>query len=93
MGRLILSELAPWDGSTPSSRAWAEGFRTLTIIARYASDGEQAHGGARLRGLVGQCALEKKRKILLTTPAGYLRSIGSATGAAQQLVLRWVETR
>src|SRR5437660_2287587 len=70
VGRLILSELAPVVGAQHAEfhvLSRGEEFPHLTLLASFASEREQAHG-RRIglgEGLVGQCALEK-RKILLT---------------------------
>src|SRR5205085_1958082 len=60
-----------------------EEYPHLTLLARYASEGEGAHG-RRIglgEGLVGQCALERRKILLTNPPPDYLR-ITSGLGAA-----------
>jgi signal transduction histidine kinase/DNA-binding response OmpR family regulator/HAMP domain-containing protein len=86
VGRLILSELAPVVSAQHAEFHVLSGgdeFPHLTLLASYASDGEQAHG-RRIgigEGLIGQCALEK-RKILLNNPPPDYVKIASGLGAA-----------
>ncbi|HUP98049.1 MAG TPA: response regulator, partial [Usitatibacter sp.] len=84
VGRLILSELAPVVSAQHAEFHVLSGgdeFPHLTLLASYASEGENAHG-RRIgmgEGLVGQCALEK-RKILLTNPPSDYLLISSGLG-------------
>src|SRR6187399_1269528 len=86
VGRLILSELAPVVSAQHAEFHVLSGgdeFPHLTLLASYASDGAAAHG-RRMgmgEGLVGQCALEKRKILLTNPPPDYLR-IGSGLGAA-----------
>jgi signal transduction histidine kinase/CheY-like chemotaxis protein len=86
VGRLILSELAPVVGAQHAEfhvLSGGEEFPHLTLLASYASDGETAHG-RRVglgEGLVGQCALEKRKILLTNPPQDYLR-IASGLGSA-----------
>ncbi len=87
VGRLILSELAPvvaaqhavfyvLDTSTEPSK--------LTLLASYAFEGQATHG-RRIglgEGLIGQCALERKKTLLVNVPDNYIRiasGLGNAT--------------
>jgi HAMP domain-containing protein/signal transduction histidine kinase/DNA-binding response OmpR family regulator len=86
VGRLILSELAPVVGAQQAvfyildtSKDSAE----LALLASYADRGVGAIG-RRLtpgEGLVGQCALEKQKILITSTPPDYIR-ISSALGEA-----------
>ncbi len=86
VGRLILSELAPVVTAQHAEFHVLSGgdeYPHLTLLASYASEGETAHG-RRIglgEGLVGQCALER-RKILLTNPPPEYLSISSGLGHA-----------
>ncbi|HZZ91490.1 MAG TPA: HAMP domain-containing protein [Usitatibacter sp.] len=86
VGRLILSELAPVVSAQHAEfhvLSGGEEYPHLTLLASYASDGEGAHG-RRIglgEGLVGQCALERRKILLTNPPPDYLR-ITSGLGAA-----------
>jgi len=86
VGRLILSELAPVVSAQHAEfhvLSGGEEFPHLTLLASYASDGETAHG-RRIglgEGLVGQCALERRKILLGNPPPDYLR-ISSGLGSA-----------
>jgi signal transduction histidine kinase/DNA-binding response OmpR family regulator/HAMP domain-containing protein len=86
VGRLILSELAPVVSAQHAEFHVLSGgdeFPHLTLLASYASEGETAHG-RRIglgEGLVGQCALEKRKILLTNPPPDYLR-ISSGLGQA-----------
>jgi signal transduction histidine kinase/DNA-binding response OmpR family regulator/HAMP domain-containing protein len=86
VGRLILSELAPVVSAQHAEfhvLSGGEEFPHLTLLASYASEGETAHG-RRIglgEGLVGQCALEKRKILLTNPPQDYLR-IASGLGSA-----------
>src|SRR5262244_1348807 len=86
VGRLILSELAPVVSAQHAEfhvLSGGEEFPHLTLLATYASDGETAHG-RRIglgEGLVGQCALERRKILLTNPPQDYLR-ISSGLGSA-----------
>src|SRR5258708_29507228 len=62
----------------------------LTLLASYASEGEEAHG-RRIglgEGLVGQCALEKRKVLLTNPPPDYLRiSSGLGSGAPRNILV------
>ncbi len=86
VGRLILSELAPVVSAQHAEfhvLSGGEEFPHLTLLASYASDGEASHG-RRIglgEGLVGQCALEKRKILLTNPPADYVR-ISSGLGSS-----------
>jgi signal transduction histidine kinase/CheY-like chemotaxis protein len=86
VGRLILSELAPVVSAQHAEFHVLSGgdeFPHLTLLASYAGEGEAAHG-RRIgmgEGLVGQCALER-RKILLSNPSPQYLRISSGLGSA-----------
>jgi HAMP domain-containing protein len=92
VGRLILSELAPVVGVQHAEfhvLTPGEESPHLTLLASYASDGENAHG-RRIgmgEGLVGQCALEKRKILLTNPPQDYLRIASSLGDAAPRNIL------
>jgi signal transduction histidine kinase/DNA-binding response OmpR family regulator len=92
VGRLILSELAPVVGVQHAEfhvLSPGEESPHLTLLASYASDGEAAHG-KRIgmgEGLVGQCALEKRKILLANPPADYLRIASGLGDAAPRNIL------
>src|SRR5438067_2146122 len=86
VGRLILSELAPVVGAQHAEFHVLSGpdeAPHLTLLASYASDGEAAHGRriALGEGLVGQCALERRKILVAHPPSDYPR-ISTGLGAA-----------
>jgi HAMP domain-containing protein/signal transduction histidine kinase/CheY-like chemotaxis protein len=89
VARLILSELAPvvnaQRGAFYLLDATEEAAR-LKLIAGYAIDSEEAagHEFALGVGLVGQCALERRKIVLNNVPGDYVR-ISSALGGAPPL--------
>src|SRR5687767_9756404 len=91
VGQMILSELAPVVGahqaefyvlSTPKE---PEAPR-LKLRASYASSGQRAHGKELDlgEGLVGQCAIEKRKILLTSVPSGTFRV---ATGLSETAAL------
>src|SRR5471032_1190456 len=87
VGRLILSELAPVVSAQHAEfhvLSGGEEYPHLTLLASYASGGETAHG-RRIglgEGLVGQCALEKRKILLTDLPQDYIKissSLGEGT--------------
>jgi signal transduction histidine kinase/DNA-binding response OmpR family regulator/HAMP domain-containing protein len=92
VGRLILSELAPVVSAQHAEFHVLSGgdeFPHLTLLASYASEGEIAHG-RRIglgEGLVGQCALEKRKILLTNPPQDYLRISSGLGGAAPRNIL------
>ena len=87
VGRMVLSELCP-----VVSAQQAEFYvldendddtTSLTLLGSYATGGEETLGKkiALGQGLVGQCALEKRKLVLDNPPPGYLR-ISSGLGEA-----------
>ncbi len=93
VGRLILSELAPVVSAQhavfyilDSSREPAQ----LVLLASYAYKGQSAVGShlGLGEGLVGQCALEKQKILLLNVPADYIRiSSGLGDAAPQNIIV------
>jgi signal transduction histidine kinase/DNA-binding response OmpR family regulator/HAMP domain-containing protein len=87
VGQMILSELAPVVGAQQAEfyvLAGEEGEKQkLRLLASYASAGQGSHGKeVELgEGLVGQCAIEKRKLTLAGVPAGSFRI---ATGLTQQ---------
>jgi len=94
VGQLILSELAPVVGAHQAEFYVVkneEGKTNLRLAASFASRGQRAHGKEidLGEGLVGQCAIEK-RKILLTNVPSHSFRIASGlseTSALDVLVL------
>jgi signal transduction histidine kinase/HAMP domain-containing protein/DNA-binding response OmpR family regulator len=94
VGQMILSELAPVVGahqaefyvlSTPGE---SESPR-LKLLASYASGGQHAHGKSvdLGEGLVGQCAIEKRKILLTSVPSGTFRIVTGLSEAAALDVL------
>jgi HAMP domain-containing protein/signal transduction histidine kinase/DNA-binding response OmpR family regulator len=92
VGRLILSELAPVVSAQHAEfhvLSGGEEYPHLTLLASYASGGETAHG-RRIglgEGLVGQCALEKRKILLTNPPPDYLRISSGLGNAAPRNIL------
>ncbi|HEU4645625.1 MAG TPA: ATP-binding protein, partial [Burkholderiales bacterium] len=87
VSRLILSELAPLVNAQQAAFYIAAGTAEAPYLERLAGYALPAGGGRPRRlapgeGLIGQCALEKKRILMEHVPDGYLR-VGSGLGAAQ----------
>jgi signal transduction histidine kinase/DNA-binding response OmpR family regulator/HAMP domain-containing protein len=86
VGGLILSELAPVVAAQHAEFYVLDGDDEgagLVLLASYAAQGRSAHG-KRLElgeGLVGQCAIERRKILLTNVPEGYLR-VSSALGSA-----------
>jgi signal transduction histidine kinase/DNA-binding response OmpR family regulator/HAMP domain-containing protein len=90
VGRLILSELAPVVSAQRGAfyLLESEGQPRLKLLAAYADQArpEAAAGFAIGEGIVGQCALEKRKIALDTVPRDYVR-ISSGLGSAPPLNL------
>jgi signal transduction histidine kinase/HAMP domain-containing protein/DNA-binding response OmpR family regulator len=92
VGRLILSELAPVVTAQHAEFHVLSGGDEnphLTLLASYASEGEVAHG-RRIglgEGLVGQCALEKRKILLTNPPPDYVRISSGLGNAAPRNIL------
>jgi signal transduction histidine kinase/DNA-binding response OmpR family regulator/HAMP domain-containing protein len=92
VGRLILSELAPVVSAQHAEFHVLSGGDEnphLTLLASYASEGEVAHG-RRIglgEGLVGQCALEKRKILLTNPPPDYVRISSGLGNAAPRNIL------
>ena len=77
-----------WARSRPSSTCCRRGrrARALKLVASYASGGQGAHGKEidLGEGLVGQCAIEKRKILLTSVPAGTFthrdRPVGAGGG-------------
>ncbi|TLZ54781.1 MAG: GAF domain-containing protein, partial [Gammaproteobacteria bacterium] len=87
--QLVLSELAPLVHAQQGvlyAQSVQDGEPTLKLVASYASGSEEQLPSVVRpgEGLVGQCALEKKRILLEDLRQDYLR-IGSAIGSAAPL--------
>jgi HAMP domain-containing protein/CheY-like chemotaxis protein len=79
VGQMLLSELAPLVGAHQGvlyQRSDADGRTpTLRLLASYADDGQEGHS-AKLRfgeGLIGQCAIERRRMLLTELPPDTIR--------------------
>ena len=89
VGRLLLSELSALVDAhqgTVYHLGDEAGDVRLTPLSGYAHAGPMPeHGAVRLgEGLVGQCALEKRRIVLTDVPADFMR-ISSSLGEARQV--------
>src|SRR2546425_531151 len=93
VGQMILSELAPVVGAQQAEFYVLAGEETpkLKLLASFASGGQASHGKEvdLGEGLVGQCAIEKRKLVLSSVPAaGFRITTGlSEQGAADVLVL------
>jgi signal transduction histidine kinase/HAMP domain-containing protein len=91
VSQLVLSELAPLVHAQQAviyTQSKRDGDPRLELLASYAS-GSNEHPATVLRvgeGLVGQCAVERKRILLENAPQDYFR-ISSALGSASPLHL------
>jgi len=85
VGQMILSELAPVVGAEQAEFyvLSGEGETRLKLVASFASGGKSAHGKEvdLGEGLVGQCAIEKRKLTLSGVPAAVFKI---ATGLSQQ---------
>ncbi|MBX9678432.1 MAG: HAMP domain-containing protein [Gemmataceae bacterium] len=92
VGRLILSELVPVVSAQQAVFYVLDSGRDmqqLTLLAGYADRGQDAVG-SRLslgEGLVGQCALEKRKIHLVNPPAGYVRIASGLGNATPQSII------
>jgi len=87
VGQLILSELAPVVGAQQAEFYVLDSANPrLRLFASYASGGQQAHGKEIElgQGLVGQCAIEKRKILLTNVPSAAFRV---ATGLAENAAL------
>jgi signal transduction histidine kinase/DNA-binding response OmpR family regulator/HAMP domain-containing protein len=92
VGHLILSELAPVVGVQQAELYVLDApseTPTLRLMASYASEGHHAHGKeVRLgEGLVGQCAVEKRKILLASSIPGHLRISSGLVEVMPQNVL------
>src|SRR5437868_2781659 len=89
VGQLILSELAPVVGAQQAEfyvLTSSDADRRLKLFASYASGGQHAHGKeiGLGQGLVGQCAIEKRKILLTNVPSNAFRV---ATGLSENTAL------
>ncbi|HUQ24551.1 MAG TPA: response regulator, partial [Burkholderiales bacterium] len=88
VGQMILSELAPVVGAQQAEFYVLSGDEhpSLRLVASFASGGQRAHGKQvdLGEGLVGQCAIEKRKLMLSGVPSTTFRV---ATGLAEQAAL------
>ncbi|MFK4446141.1 HAMP domain-containing protein/signal transduction histidine kinase/CheY-like chemotaxis protein/uncharacterized protein YukE [Caballeronia udeis] len=92
VGHLILSELAPVVGVQQAEFYVLDASGespALRLMASYASEGHHAHGKeVRLgEGLVGQCAVEKRKILLASSIPGHLRISSGLVEVMPQNVL------
>ncbi len=84
VGRTLLSELCPLVGAqqgTVYHLSAANGNRQLRLLSSYADTGRSMQTVRLGEGLVGQCALEKKRILLSEVPPQFI-AISSSLGEA-----------
>ncbi|HYL87305.1 MAG TPA: response regulator [Burkholderiales bacterium] len=85
VGQMILSELAPVVGAQQAEFYVLAGEETpkLKLLASFASGGQGSHGKEvdLGEGLVGQCAIEKRKLMLSSVPSSGFRI---ATGLSEQ---------
>jgi len=85
VGQMILSELAPVVGAQQAEFYVLAGEETqkLRLLASFASGGKASHGREvdLGEGLVGQCAIEKRKLMISGVPAGAFRI---TTGLSEQ---------
>jgi HAMP domain-containing protein/signal transduction histidine kinase/DNA-binding response OmpR family regulator len=93
VGQLILSELAPVVGAQQAEFYVMSGTadsQRLKLLASYASGGQGAHGKqVELgQGLVGQCAIDKRKILLTNTPSQAFRiASGLSENAAMDVLV------
>jgi signal transduction histidine kinase/DNA-binding response OmpR family regulator/HAMP domain-containing protein len=87
VGQMILSELAPVVGAQQAEFyvLGSEGTQKLRLVASFASGGQGSHGKevGLGQGLIGQCAIEKRKLMLNDVPAAAFRV---NTGLSEQAV-------
>ncbi|MDB5491616.1 MAG: rpfC 2 [Micavibrio sp.] len=92
VGRTVLSELCPVVGAEQAEFYVLDGQESqsrLTLLAGFASEGNQ-HLGKQIelgQGVVGQCALEKRKIVLDNLPPEYIRISSGMGSAAPRSVL------
>ncbi len=88
VGQMLLTELAPLINAQQGTiyhLTEGDGALELKLLSSYAHDGEQIARRIRLgEGLVGQCAVEKKRILLGDVPPDFI-TISSSLGTAQKV--------
>src|SRR6185295_4922574 len=83
VGQMLLSELAPLVGAQQavlyqSAAETKDRESSLRLLATYADDGKDGHATSLRfgQGLVGQCALDRRRLLITELPADTVR-VGS----------------
>jgi signal transduction histidine kinase/HAMP domain-containing protein/DNA-binding response OmpR family regulator len=88
VGRMLLTELAPLVDAQQGTLYHLTGVGAdarLQLLSSYAHGGKRLAKSLRLgEGLVGQCAVEKKRILLADAPSDFIK-ISSSLGKAQKL--------
>ena len=88
VGRMLLTELAPLVDAQQGTLYHLTGVGAdarLQLLSSYAHGGKRLAKALRLgEGLVGQCAVEKKRILLADAPSDFIK-ISSSLGKAQKL--------
>jgi HAMP domain-containing protein/signal transduction histidine kinase/DNA-binding response OmpR family regulator len=88
VGRMLLTELAPLVNAhqgTIYHLTGSAGEAELKLLSSYAYSGDRLAECIRLgEGLVGQCAVEKKRMLLADVPADFI-NISSSLGEARKV--------
>jgi signal transduction histidine kinase/DNA-binding response OmpR family regulator/HAMP domain-containing protein len=89
VGKMLLSELAPLVNAQQGTiyhLAGSESASELLLLSSYAHEGAQEESSklALGQGLVGQCAMEKKRILLADVPAAFIK-VSSSLGVADQV--------
>src|SRR4029077_14826776 len=93
VGQLILSEMAPVVGAQQAEfyvMGGAAESPRLKLVASYASGGQTAHGKEidLGQGLVGQCAIDKRKILLTNTPSQAFRiASGLSQNAAMDVLV------
>jgi HAMP domain-containing protein/signal transduction histidine kinase/CheY-like chemotaxis protein len=88
VGQMLLTELAPLINAQQGTiyhLAESDGYPELRLLSSYAHDSERITQSIGLgEGLVGQCAVEKKRILLADVPPEFI-TISSSLGAARNV--------
>jgi HAMP domain-containing protein/signal transduction histidine kinase/DNA-binding response OmpR family regulator len=93
VGQLILSELAPVVGAQQAEFYVMSGggeLARLKLLASYASGGQASHGKEVQigQGLIGQCAIDKRKILLTNTPSQAFRiASGLSENAAMDVLV------
>ncbi len=85
VGQMLLTELAPLVDAQQGTIYHLTGDFELRLLSSYAHSGERLPPTLRLgEGLVGQCAVEKKRILLADLPPDFI-TVSSSLGEARQV--------